>query len=132
MNRVSILIAALIVSFGVSAIAEQYDNIKPGLRCHFPRKNRSFCKTFPNFSLRHGICNPEPEGLGNIEWCREDIVVTDHGRPVVRLTPYVDDDEVDRGIEEGWIEAPRRSGLATVTPTRSERSTLEVLAEDRG
>ncbi len=62
----------------------------------------------------------------------EDIVVTDHGRPVVRLTPYVDDDEVDRGIEEGWIEAPRRSGLATVTPTRSERSTLEVLAEDRG
>lgn len=77
MNRVSILIATLIISFGISAIAEQYDNIKPGLRCHFPRKNRSFCKTFPNFSLRHGICNPEPEGLGNIEWCREDIVVTE-------------------------------------------------------
>lgn len=75
MNRLSLLLTILIVSFGTGAIAEQYQNIKPGLRCHFPRKDRSFCKVFPNFSLRQGICDPEI--LGNIEWCREDITVTE-------------------------------------------------------
>jgi hypothetical protein len=77
MKRVSILLAALIVCFGTSAIAEQYQNIKPGWRCHYPRKDRSFCKVFPQFSVRHGLCNPEPEVIGNIEWCREDITVTE-------------------------------------------------------
>lgn len=62
----------------------------------------------------------------------EDVVVTDHGRPVVRLSPFVVDSEVDRGIEEGWIEAPRRSRLPPAAPARSEHSTVEVLAEDRG
>jgi len=56
---------------------QQYANIKPGLKCHHPRKERSFCKAFPNFSLRRGICNPEPEMLGHIEWCRENITVTE-------------------------------------------------------
>lgn len=77
MNRSSLLLTALIVCIGTSSVAEQYQNIKPGLRCHFPRKDRSFCKVFPNFSLRHGICSPQPEVLGNIEWCREDITVTE-------------------------------------------------------
>ncbi|NLT70353.1 MAG: hypothetical protein GXX91_06625 [Verrucomicrobiaceae bacterium] len=77
MNRSSLLLTALIVCIGTSSLAEQYQNIKPGLRCHFARKDRSFCKVFPNFSLRHGICSPQPEVLGNIEWCREDITVTE-------------------------------------------------------
>lgn len=77
MNRSSLLLTALIVCIGTSSVAEQYQNIKPGLRCHFPRKDRSFCKVFPNFSLRHGICSPQPEVLNNIEWCREDITVTE-------------------------------------------------------
>ncbi len=77
MTRPSLLLTALIVCIGTSSFAEQYQNIKPGLRCHFPRKDRSFCKVFPNFSLRHGICSPQPEVLGNIEWCREDITVTE-------------------------------------------------------
>lgn len=75
MNRQSLLLTFLAVSLGTSAIAEQYQNIKPGLRCRFPRKDSSFCKVFPNFSLRHGIC--QPEVIGNIEWCREDITVTE-------------------------------------------------------
>ena len=62
----------------------------------------------------------------------EDIIVTDHGRPVVRLVPHVAGSEVARGIEEGWIEAPRRTGLADVDRARSERSVNEVLDEDRG
>lgn len=75
MKRVSILLVTLTVCFGTHSIAEQYQNIKPGLRCHYPRKDLSFCKRLPNFSVRHGICDPEV--IGNIEWCREDITVTE-------------------------------------------------------
>ncbi|MEZ5382734.1 MAG: type II toxin-antitoxin system prevent-host-death family antitoxin [Microthrixaceae bacterium] len=62
----------------------------------------------------------------------QDIVVTDHGRPIVRLSAYVADNGIDRGIAEGWIEAPRRSRLPPASPARSDRSSLDVLAEDRG
>ena len=62
----------------------------------------------------------------------EDIVATDRGRPIVRLVPYVAASDVDLGIEEGWIEAPRRSGLDPVVRVRSDRSTRDVLDEDRG
>jgi prevent-host-death family protein len=62
----------------------------------------------------------------------EEIVVTDRNRPVARLVPYVGASEVDRGIDEGWIEAPRRSGLGEVQRARSGRATVDVLDEDRG
>ena len=62
----------------------------------------------------------------------EEIVVTDRNRPVARLVPYVGVTDVERGIEEGWIEAPRRTQLADVERVRSPRSTLAVLDEDRG
>ncbi len=62
----------------------------------------------------------------------EDIVVTDRNRPVVRLVAYTAPSAVERGIEEGWIEAPRRTGLRPVERVRSPRSTVEVLDEDRG
>ena len=62
----------------------------------------------------------------------DEIVVTDHGRPIVRLVPYVADTEIERGIEEGWIEAPRRTRLAEVRRVGAARSTLDVLDEDRG
>lgn len=62
----------------------------------------------------------------------EEIVVTDRNRPVARLVPYVATSEVERGIDEGWIEAPRRTGLGLVERSRSERSTVSVLDEDRG
>jgi prevent-host-death family protein len=62
----------------------------------------------------------------------EEIVVTDRNRPVARLVPYVGASDVDRGIEEGWIEAPRRTQLGDVERIRSARSTLAVLDEDRG
>lgn len=61
----------------------------------------------------------------------EEIVVTDRNRPVVRLVAYTAASEVDRGIEEGWIEAARRTRLGEVDRMRSSRSTLEVLDEDR-
>ena len=61
-----------------------------------------------------------------------EIVVTDRGRPVARLVPYMATSEVDRGIDEGWIEAPRRVGLAPIERVSSELSTLDVLEDDRG
>jgi prevent-host-death family protein len=62
----------------------------------------------------------------------EPVVVTDRGRPVARLVPYTADSAIDRGVDEGWIEAPRRTSMAKFVPIRSKRSVLEVLDEDRG
>ncbi len=61
-----------------------------------------------------------------------DIVVTDRGRPVARLLPYSETSSLERGIAEGWIEAPRRVGLAPHTPQSAKQSVLAVLADDRG
>lgn len=62
----------------------------------------------------------------------EQIVVTDRNRPIARIVAYVESSEIDRGVDEGWIEAPRRTRLADVRRSRSERSTIDVLDEDRG
>ena len=62
----------------------------------------------------------------------EHITVTDHGRPVARLVPYAEESAVQRGIDEGWIEAPRRTGLAAVDRVTASVSTAEVLDDDRG
>ena len=59
------------------------------------------------------------------------IVVTDRGRPVATiagLTPS----NIERGIDEGWIEPARRSKLGPPTHFRASRSVLDVLDEDRG
>lgn len=77
MTRILPVLSLLLLAGLAGEAAEQYQNIKPEWRCHFPRKDRSFCRKFPNFSLRHGICNPEPTLLGHIEWCREDVTITE-------------------------------------------------------
>ncbi len=62
----------------------------------------------------------------------EVVVVTDRGRPVARLVPYSSASVIDRGIEEGWIEAPRRHRLDAAARHRSPLAVLDVLDEDRG
>lgn len=62
----------------------------------------------------------------------EDVVVTDRGRPIVRLVPFAATGAVERGIEEGWIEPPRRTRLGPVRRHRSPRRVLDVLGDDRG
>lgn len=62
----------------------------------------------------------------------EAIVVTDRGRPVARLVPLDGTSAIDRGIDEGWIEPPRRTTLAPTARFRADRSIAEVLDEDRG
>lgn len=62
----------------------------------------------------------------------EPVVVTDRGRPIARIVSYVEESAIGRGIEEGWIEPPRRTHLQSVPRHRSDRSVLDVLDEDRG
>jgi prevent-host-death family protein len=62
----------------------------------------------------------------------EQVIVTDRGRPVARLVPFATESAVERGIDEGWIEGPRRTALAAFDRVTSERSVLDVLDEDRG
>lgn len=61
-----------------------------------------------------------------------EVVVTDRGRPVARLVAVHGDAALDRGIEEGWIDPPRRRTLGHAHPLRSDRSILDALDEDRG
>jgi hypothetical protein len=58
-----------------SASSKPRPEIAPKWRCHYKRKDLSFCKVFPNFSRRHEICDPTL--LGHIEWCREDVTITE-------------------------------------------------------
>jgi prevent-host-death family protein len=62
----------------------------------------------------------------------DDIVVTDRGRPVARLVAFAQSSAVQRGIDEGWIEAPRRTSLTEPTRYSSASSVLAALDEDRG
>ena len=62
----------------------------------------------------------------------EQILVTDRGRPVARLEGIGGHSMVNRGIAEGWITPPTRSGLTPAVHYKSSRSTMEVIDEDRG
>lgn len=86
MRRAALFLASLLLLLAGSAAAQEAAAVKsasskpkpeipPPWRCHYPRKDLSFCKVFPNFSRRHEICDPAL--LGHIEWCREDITVTE-------------------------------------------------------
>lgn len=73
----TLLLAGSTFATAQEKVSKQYQNIEPELKCHYPRKDRSFCKVFPQFSFKKGLCNPEPELLGHIVWCSEDITVTE-------------------------------------------------------
>lgn len=61
----------------------------------------------------------------------ETIRVTDRGVPKVVISPIHRVGGVDRGIDEGWIRAPKTSGLAPVPRAKGRRLVRDVLAEDR-
>ena len=58
--------------------------------------------------------------------------MTDRGRPVARLVPFAAGSSVERCIEEGWIEPPRRTRLGAAERHRSPMAVLDALDEDRG
>lgn len=62
----------------------------------------------------------------------ESVIVTDRGRPVAQLGPLSGYSAVERGIEEGWIEPPKRVGLAPARRFVADRRVLDALDEDRG
>lgn len=62
----------------------------------------------------------------------ESVIVTDRGRPVAQLGPLSGYSAVERGIEEGWIEPPKRVGLTPVKRFLADQPVLDVLGEDRG
>ncbi len=63
------------------------------------------------------------------------VVVTDRGIPKAMLCPLRPDGDLDLGMAEGWVTPPRRHaqhGLTPFTATPSQRTTADVLDEDRG
>ncbi|MEW6152949.1 MAG: type II toxin-antitoxin system prevent-host-death family antitoxin [Actinomycetota bacterium] len=59
------------------------------------------------------------------------ITVTDRGRPVAVLGPPVGRVDLNAAAEAGWLTPAARTGLGAVRRRRSDRSTLDVLNEDR-
>ncbi len=71
----------------------------------------------------------------------EEFVITDHGKPVARITPIDPPLEfppgIAKGIREGWITAPTRRGpLLPIEPVLSPLpnglTTWDLINEDRG
>lgn len=63
----------------------------------------------------------------------ETLRVTDRGQPKAIISPVVGLDHLERGVEEGWIRPPLRSGV----PGQGEMFTSslrseDIVAEDRG
>lgn len=71
------------------------------------------------------------EYLGRAE--RGEVIrVTDRGRPKAVLGPLPGRARIEQGIAEGWLTPGSGARLHSIEPVEAERSTLEVLAEDRG
>jgi len=63
----------------------------------------------------------------------ETIRITDRGRPKVLLSPVPGAGQLQRGIDEGWLRPPvRTGGLRPTEPSRADRRVLDLLDEDRG
>lgn len=62
----------------------------------------------------------------------EVIRVTDRGRPKAVLGPLPGRVRIKEGVAEGWLTPGSRAPLRGVERVKAERSTLQVLAEDRG
>jgi prevent-host-death family protein len=63
----------------------------------------------------------------------EEVIVTDRGRPKVRIVPVASVGRIDEGVRDGWITPPRRSGVVGgSTRHRSALRVSDVLDDDRG
>jgi prevent-host-death family protein len=61
----------------------------------------------------------------------EVVRVTDRGRPKAILGPLPGRARVEEGVADGWITPATASGLGPVRRWKSQRRTLDALAEDR-
>jgi len=62
----------------------------------------------------------------------EEVVVTDRGRPVARLTAFDDQASFDKGVDEGWIDKPNGRTLEPCNRQSAESSVMSALDDDRG
>jgi prevent-host-death family protein len=63
----------------------------------------------------------------------EELVVTDHGKPVARLVPMDGERKLDRLIREGLvIPAPNRGRRARPKPIEGAGPLSDLVLEDRG
>jgi prevent-host-death family protein len=64
----------------------------------------------------------------------ERITVTDRGHPKALIVPLPGGDQVQRGIDEGWITPPADPGGLGPAPERgrSKVTVAEMMDEDRG
>lgn len=61
----------------------------------------------------------------------EVVRITDRGRPKALLTGIRQDQAVERGVSEGWLNPGEDAAPVPVQRVRSRRRTLELLREDR-
>lgn len=62
----------------------------------------------------------------------ERVTVIDDGRPVAELVPFSGGSHIERGIDAGWVHAPRRTALGEALLFERRWSIAGVLDEDRG
>ena len=63
----------------------------------------------------------------------EVIQVTERGIVTVQIVPVPGTGQMVKGVEEGWITPPSRSGgLAPVKRATASRRTADALTDDRG
>jgi prevent-host-death family protein len=62
----------------------------------------------------------------------ETIRVTDRGKPKAILGPVPGGAKIELGLEEGWIRAAEELPVTRAKRHRAQRSSVEVLDEDRG
>jgi prevent-host-death family protein len=62
----------------------------------------------------------------------EVIRVTDRGRPKAILAPLPGRVRIQEGVAEGWLTPGSGAPLRAMDRVRAERTTLDVLGEDRG
>ena len=67
-----------------------------------------------------------------LKLARSGEVIVDDGNPIALLEPIDEGSNVRRGIREGWIRLPMRTGLADGERYPSTMTTEEALDEDRG
>ena len=60
------------------------------------------------------------------------ITVTDHGRPVARIIPVNEPTALERLIEEGVVQPPRKRRGPLPEPVRTTGTVSDLVAEQRG
>ncbi|MCB0828067.1 MAG: type II toxin-antitoxin system prevent-host-death family antitoxin [Solirubrobacterales bacterium] len=62
----------------------------------------------------------------------EEVVVTDHGRPVAKLVPYGELTKFDQMVAEGRITPARRPKGQLPEPLPAEGTVSDLVSEQRG